>query len=182
MQAMLTAIESNFPQGRIAMKRRKFLTVISILAALILALIAVIPASADAPDNYTDYVADHWVYHCDEGFDITLGYTGWYHWVIDWDEGQGNAIVSTFGYVYRNDKPEVVYNTKPNHWNGIIRLGSGKGVMTVGTWDHMVMPGVGVFYLNAGRVLYDSDLNIIKVVGSWDIEGDYSGVCAALAQ
>ena len=95
------------------MKRLNYLVVLSIFAALILAMIAIFPASAAKPDNFVIPLSGYEDYFCNEGFGIRYGWDGAAHIIIDWDEDAketptyARRVMSIASMTHRRSIPQI---------------------------------------------------------------------------
>lgn len=83
------------------------------------------------------------------------------------------------GYVYNKDDPNLWFPENTVHNMGIYDASG--GLTIVGKLVNITIPGEGVVFRTAGRVVYDSEGNLIFYAGDNDwIEGDKDALCAAL--
>ena len=80
--------------------------------------------------------------------------------------------------IYRTDGIGPTYSFK-GAFVQVYRLGQGNGQMDLGSVP-IVVPGAGVILINAGRIFYDNEFNVITLSGNQQlIEEDFGKLCAA---
>ena len=154
------------------MKRLNYRVVLSILATLILAMVAVVPASAGPGQNEIWTGTLYWEDEFDCGeFKLVFGWTGWERVIIHWGTLQSVYQAHTRQFIYRQDDPESVIETSSNNWLIVDRWEDDKGYMLLGTWDNWVLPGIGHMWFTAGRFAWDSEGNGTFTGRSYYAEG-----------
>ena len=162
------------------MKKLNRMVALSILAALVLAAVAIVPARADPPEIWTGPSEWSGVYDCGD-FDLVYGWTGWERFIIHWDILQGTYQAHTRMFIYRLDDPENVIETASNNWLENYRLEKDPWVMRLGTWDNWVLPGIGHIWFEAGRATWDSEGNL-TLQGRSMYAGDVDDACPLFAK
>ena len=141
------------------MKRSKYLTVLSILAALILALVAVVPASADKPVHETNTWDVEGVWSGEEednfcGVDLNVHQEGKMEYFV-WFDRNGEPYADT-----QHAENKVTFWIDPErkvdfHYAFQWRwtwLPNGQGLSQVsGVWHLATIPGLGVVFGTLGR-------------------------------
>jgi hypothetical protein len=156
----------------------------NILSVAILCVMLAMPlfsASAEKPEVYYGPVEDFAVYDCGD-FDLVFGYDGWERIIVDWEALRATWQAHTQYHIYRHDDPENEITTNWNNWLSVFRIGKEKGEMRVGTYDLWVIPGIGPLSIDAGRVAWDNDGNIISSGGHYAVKGGLELVCPLFAE
>jgi hypothetical protein len=149
------------------MKRRKYLSVLSILAALILVMVAVIPASADKPEHTRTVQIEDGIFplcgvDMDYHLETKLGYTMFcserkcsgdaYHWEEDFTlTYEGRSL--NFHHSSQAHFTWITYDETEGHVNGANFIGT--------------IPGHGVVWGWVGRIVWHEDDCYYNENGDW---------------
>ena len=144
------------------MKRSKYLTVLSILAALILALVAVVPASADKPvhetfrwDSWSALPADDEENMCGVELTVhTLGKLVYLMWLDKNGEPYGDTYHPEAKITYILNDHEVTFQVAQNlryTWLSSGQTSYQNLVQISGATAIATIPGHGVVYGTLGR-------------------------------
>jgi hypothetical protein len=140
------------------MKSLNYIVVLSILAALILAMVAIVPAIADKPDHRINILEDEWYsYMCDDEIPILTHQEGKCVQNYFYDRyGEDRADTyhcggTTLTYTY-NDHTLTLYASENYHWDWITwydAIVEIKGASYIGT-----LPGHGVVKGTLGKQVW----------------------------
>ena len=144
----------------------------------ILILIPLFTVSAGKPEHIILDVDDTWDAADCGDFIIQVHNVGKLYIVIDWEAMRATIRGETEDSFYRTDGVGPVYSSR-GAFRQVYRLDQGKGHMDLGGVV-IAVPGAGAILVNAGRVYYDNDDNLISYSGNLQsMDGDINRLCAA---
>jgi hypothetical protein len=158
------------------MKRLNYLVILGALAALILAMVAIVPASADRPDhNMAIWEADWNSYMCGAGIPIPTHLEGKFVNIYFYDRYGGDRADTyhyggtTVTYTY-DDRTLTLHDSENYHWDwidwydAIVEI---KGASYIGT-----IPGHGVVWGTVGKQVW-----LEHCYDAWDENGNWYWKC-----
>jgi hypothetical protein len=158
---------------------------VSTLAAIMAVMLALAgPASAAKPEvvtfreEGTEFIAD-----CGD-FDVLTDFVFDIRALVFFDE-EGNedfarAHVQIQDFYYNSETGEGFTETEAS--NNVTDLSSGEEVTSVGLRYHVTVPGEGLVLVDAGRLEFDENGEVVFAAGPHQVEEeDFDKLCAALA-